>query len=325
MFSTLRILFFTCFIGNINCFCQNYSSSDRVDNFSGFEELNEFFDYLEKNSPKKKSGYLEWSYPKFNRGKLLATPLEEDKDKLEILSAWNKDEPVLTFVASSSDTFYDRIRMDPSLTNGWEVRLFYSNDSLSSIERIKICKDNSCYEIYKSPSRDFFLKIPLNESYIGFVEIDSTFKILKEVYIWDKSKEEYKLYFPFVYTIGDLEQVFVNQGDYWFEIIFSLFDAEIEAIAKHEGLPGNMKEILINGENNSSSSFFIELDSSGNKLSRVDANEYLNENKEVGKIHTLIGEFIKEISKSYLLVSTYFDIDLMFDLPPKEIINFSDF
>jgi hypothetical protein len=79
--------------------------------FPGGDEFKNAIIFAESNMPIKNSGYLQWDYPALKRGQILATPINEGNDKLDILSVWVDDEPIISVLAADSDSHYDRIQM----------------------------------------------------------------------------------------------------------------------------------------------------------------------------------------------------------------------
>jgi hypothetical protein len=244
---------------------------------------------------------------------------------LDILSVWENNEPVITFLATHSNSFYDRIHLDSLVTLGWDMQITFSDDSLPNVQQIVTSHNESIYEITRQKTGGLYFKTQLNDSLFASVNLSATGNPEGDVYIWNTAIEDFVYYFPFEYTINDVEQIFIKNEEDWLELVFSLMDGELEAVARHDSIPYNMKEIIIIDDKTSSVGSKIEFHSSGNIFSKVDVKNMVNELEGIDRIRDQISVIIEEITRSHLEISREFDLVNLFKMKPIEILKLSSY
>jgi hypothetical protein len=185
--------------------------------------------------------------------------------------------------------------------------------------------NNEKNEVLRDEKGKLYFTIQLNDSLVGHVELNSMGRLQGDMYVWNVNRQVYTYYFPYEYSIGDIEQVFVRDGDDWIELVFSLAEGEVVAIARHDSIPYNMKKIVIRDNLDTSTSIQLEFSSEGNVLSKVEAQNLFEDKKEIVQIRENVGDFVEHISRSHLQVSREFDIVQIFTLNPIEVLKLSNY
>lgn len=306
------------------CLCQSPPFGIEDSKLPGFDGLRNAIKFVEQNAPVKKQGYLSWKYRQLLRGEILATPIAQGNDNLDILSVWENNEPVITLISANSDFYYDRIQLDSVVSLGWNVQILFSEDSIPRVSQLFLGSKDANYEIFRNETGYLYFKSQFNDSLFAYVGLSSSGNPDGDLYVWNSVVEDYVYYFPFKHSIGDIEQVFVKDGDDWLELVFSLSDRRIEAIARHDSVPYNMKEILIRDDRISPSVSLLEFRSEGNVFSKVDATDLFTGHEALDRIRRDVVGFIDHIARSHLQITREFDFVTILEMKPMEVLKLSN-